>query len=107
MITMADFGKVEMRVATVVAVDRVPGADRLLKMDLDLGGGQIRSVVAGIALSYTPEQLMGRQLVLLVNLEPAVVRGVRSEGMILACGDAQSASVITVDRPVANGAQVR
>jgi len=104
MISIQDFQKVELRVGTVVSAEMVPGADRLLKMEIDLGEAGRRQVVAGIALSYPPESLVGKQLVVVTNLEPATVRGVRSEGMILACGDVQSASVLTVDRPVANGA---
>lgn len=107
MITIQDFQKVDLRVGTVKAADRVPGADRLLQLTIDLGEAEPRTMVAGIALSYTPEQLIGKQLVVLANLEPAVVRGVRSNGMILACGTPQDVQVLTVDRPVANGAQVR
>ena len=106
MITIADLQKVEIKAGTVKSAERVAGTDRLLKLDVDLGEGRLRPLVAGIAVSYPPESLVGRQVVVVTNLEPVTVRGVRSEGMLLACGDVQSASLVVPDRPVADGAIV-
>jgi methionyl-tRNA synthetase len=107
MISIQDFQKVELKVAEVVAAQRVPGADRLLQLTLDLGD-EIRTTVAGIGLSYEPEKLIGRQFVVVSNLEPAVIRGIRSEGMILAVGERDAdIVVITPERPVQKGMRVR
>ena len=105
MITIQDFQKIELRVATVESVERVPGADKLLKLVVDLDGEK-RDLVAGIAMSYSPEQLVGKTVVVVANLEPATIRGIRSEGMILAAwrkGDASSLALVTLDRPAVPG----
>jgi methionyl-tRNA synthetase len=105
MITIQDFQKVELRVATVESAERVPGADKLLKLVVDLDGEK-RNLVAGIALSYSPEELVGKTVVVVANLEPATIRGIRSEGMILAAwrkGDEGSLALVTLDRPAVPG----
>jgi methionyl-tRNA synthetase len=92
-ITIDDFSKVEMRVGTVKTADRVPKADKLLKLTIDIGD-EVRQVLAGIALYYEPESLVGRKVVVVTNLAPRKMRGLDSNGMILA------ASVGTEGRPV-------
>ena len=82
-ITIADFAKVEMRVGQVKVAERVPNTDKLLRLEVDIGA-EVRQVVAGIAETYTPESLIGRKVVLVVNLAPRKLRGVESNGMILA-----------------------
>jgi methionyl-tRNA synthetase len=79
-----DFAKVELRVGQVVSAGRVKGADKLLHLHVDIGEGAPRSIVAGIAESYQPEQLMGRKVVIVVNLQPRKLRGIESNGMIVA-----------------------
>ena len=86
-IGIEDFARVELRVAEVVAAEAVPKTDRLLKLTLDAGEGRHRTVVSGIAGSYEPADLPGRRLVLVANLKPAKLRGILSEGMILAAED--------------------
>jgi methionyl-tRNA synthetase len=81
-ISMDDFKKVRLVVARIVEAEKVPKADKLLKLTLDIGSGE-RTVLSGIALHYTPDQVKGRQVVLLENLEPRIMRGIESQGMIL------------------------
>jgi methionyl-tRNA synthetase len=92
-ISIDDFGRLDLRIAEVIAAERVPKADRLLALDLDLGAGGRRRVVAGIAARYAPEALVGRRVVVVANLESAKIRGVESRGMIL-CADADGGPVI-------------
>ena len=79
------FAKVDLRVATIVAAEHVKGADKLLQLTLDLGGEQ-RNVFAGIKSAYDPDQLVGRQTVMVANLKPRKMRFGLSEGMVLAAG---------------------
>ena len=82
-IGIEDFAKVEMRVGLVKTADRVPGADKLLQLQVDIGD-EVRQIVAGLALAYKPEQLVGRKVVVVTNLQPRKLRGVESNGMIVA-----------------------
>ena len=105
-IGIEDFGKVALRVAEVVAAEPVPKADKLLKLQLSLGEGQPqRQVVSGIAKFYQPDELVGKHVVLVVNLKPAKLRGVVSEGMILAASDGKGLKVLEVNMPA--GTEVR
>ncbi len=81
------FRKVELRVATVLSAERVPGAEKLLKLSLDVGEGIPRAIVSGIYPVYSPEDLLGRQIIIVANLEPAKIRGIESNGMLLAAWD--------------------
>jgi len=82
-ISIDDFAKVEMRVGQVKAAEKVAGADKLLKLQVDIGG-EVRQIVAGIALAYAPDALIGRKVAVVVNLAPRKLRGVESDGMIVA-----------------------
>jgi methionyl-tRNA synthetase len=82
-ITIDDFAKVELRVGQVKAAEKVKGADKLLRLEVDLGT-EVRQVVAGIAESYAPELLIGRKVVIVANLVPRKLRGLESNGMIVA-----------------------
>jgi methionyl-tRNA synthetase len=95
LITIDDFAKVELRTAKVVAAEKVQGADKLLKLTVDIGG-QTRTIVAGIAARYAPEQMVGRTIVVVANLKPAKLRGVVSEGMLLAASDAGGAPYVLI-----------
>jgi methionyl-tRNA synthetase len=83
-ITIEDFAKVELRVGVVKSAERIQGADKLLKLLVDIGGDEIRQVLAGIALAYAPEELIGRKVVIVTNLAPRKMRGLESNGMLLA-----------------------
>ena len=105
-ISIDTFGKVQLRVAEVKAAEPVPKADKLLKLTLSLGEGvPERQVVSGIAPWYAPADLVGKHVVLVANLKPAKLRGVRSEGMILAAGDGKELKILEVDMPA--GTEVR
>lgn len=105
-ISIDTFGKVQLRVAEVKAAEPVPKADKLLKLTLSLGeGAPERQVVSGIAPWYAPADLVGKHVVLVANLKPAKLRGVRSEGMILAAGDGKNLKILEVDMPA--GTEVR
>lgn len=83
-----DFAKLDLRVGTIVAAEKVPKADKLLKLSIDIGEVVPRTVVSGIAMHYAPEDLSGQQVVLVANLEPRKMRGVESQGMVLMAEDA-------------------
>ena len=101
-----DFARVELRVGVVTAAERVPKADKLLKLSVDLGEPAPRTVVAGIALAYpTPGELVGRRIVVVANLEPRSLRGITSQGMLLAAGDPPR--LLQVGDDVAPGTRVK
>ena len=83
-ITIDDFSKIDLRVGEVKSAEKVKGADKLLHLKVDIGEPEPRTIVAGIALAYQPEQLIGRKVVIVANLEPRKLRGLISQGMIVA-----------------------
>lgn len=101
-ISLDVFNKVELRTAKVVAAERIPKSDKLLRLQLDLGGEQ-RQIVAGVALSYSPESIAGKTILIVANLEPAVIRGVESHGMLLAVKTEKGHALITADQEVPPG----
>ncbi|TDT50558.1 methionine--tRNA ligase [Fonticella tunisiensis] len=107
-ITIDDFSKIDLRVVKVVECERIKGADKLLKLKVDLGG-EIRQVVSGIAKHFTPEELVGKQVILVANLKPVKLRGVDSYGMILAASTPNKEKLLlaTVDGEIETGAQVK
>jgi len=104
-VSISEFQKLDLRTATVVEAVPVEGTDRLLRLVVDDGRGR-RQVVAGIAEQYDAPDLVGRTVVLVANLEPAVIRGVESQGMVLAAEGGGVLSLLTTDRDVAAGARV-
>ncbi|MER3536604.1 MAG: methionine--tRNA ligase [Thermus sp.] len=105
-IELEDFQKIELRVALVKEARRHPNADRLLVLTLDLGGEE-RTVVSGIANWYTPEELLGKKVVLVANLRPAKLRGIESQGMILAASEGEALALVTVEGDIPPGAVVK
>jgi len=105
-ITIDDFKRLQIRIATITAAEPVPKSTKLLKLTLDVGG-ETRTIVAGIAEDYTPDQLVGKQIPVLVNLQPALIRGVVSEGMMLAADVDGRAVLLHPDREVPSGSIVR
>ena len=88
MITFEDFKKLEIKIGTVISAEKVPEADKLLKIIFDIGEGEHKQIIAGIAESYPdPTQLAGKQMPILTNLEPRKLRGYESQGMMLAVDD--------------------
>jgi methionine--tRNA ligase beta chain len=106
MITFDDFMKLDIRIGTVRTADKVEGADKLIRLELDLGGEQ-RHVVAGMAPTYTPEDFIGKQVPILVNLEPRKLRGIESQGMILAVDVDGKPVMLLPDKEVPPGSVVR
>src|SRR5690606_30899518 len=104
--TIDDFMNVDLRVATVTACEKMPKADKLLKLQVDLGDEQ-RQVVSGIAEHYTPESLIGQKVIVVANLKPVTLRGELSQGMILAGQSDGVLKLATVDPTLANGAKVK
>jgi methionyl-tRNA synthetase len=106
-ITYDDFAKLELRVGKVLGAVAVPKKDKLLHLQVDLGEGKPRSIVAGIATAFSPEQLVGKQVIVVANLAPRKLAGLVSEGMILAAGDEEILGLSAVDRDVPPGTRVR
>lgn len=105
MATLDDFKKIELRVAKIVEVRELPGADRIWHLVIDIAG-QTREIVAGVKKHYTRESLLGKLIVVIQNLEPAVIRGVTSHGMLLAAKSGDDLVLLTPDQPIASGAVV-
>lgn len=105
LISFSEFQKLKLRVAKIDAAERVKGADRLLQLQISLGDEQ-RQIVAGIAEFYEPEALVGQQIVVVANLEPATIRGVESQGMLLAASDDNGLTLVTPDSEISDGAEV-
>jgi methionyl-tRNA synthetase len=106
-VAIDDFAKIELRAAKVLTAERVPKADKLLKLTLDVGTGEPRTVVSGIAPAYTPEAMVGKTVIYFSNLAPRKIRGVLSQGMILAAGDADVLGLSALDRDVPPGTRIR
>ncbi len=100
-----EFARLELRAAKILEAAPHPNADRLLKLQIDLGSEQ-RQLVAGIAASYRPEDLVGRTIVVVANLKPARLRGELSQGMLLAASDGDVVSLLVPDKPVSPGSAV-
>ncbi|MCP1143236.1 methionine--tRNA ligase [Lysinibacillus endophyticus] len=105
-ITIDDFTKIDLRVGTVIACEQVPKADKLLKLQVDLGYEQ-RQVVSGIAQHYKPDELIGQKVIVVANLKPVKLRGELSQGMILAGSHDGILKLATVNEELANGAKVK
>jgi len=106
-ISIDDFAKVRLKLGKVLEAAAIKGADKLLRLMIDLGEEEPRQVVAGIAQHYRPEELVGRQVVVVANLKPAKLRGVESRGMVLACVDGEQVRLVAPDMALAPGAKVR
>jgi methionyl-tRNA synthetase len=106
-ITFDEFKKLDLRVAEIKAVEEIAGADKIYKLQIDLGGEQ-RELVAGIKLHYQPAELIGKKIIVLANLEPRTIRGVTSHGMLLAASNEDKSSVVilTIEKDIPSGAKV-
>jgi len=106
MVTINDFKNFEVRIATIKEVNDHPDAHKLYVLRVDLGDKQ-KQLVAGIKSSYAKEDLLGRQIAMIDNLEPAVIRGVESQGMLLAAQDDSGIIILSPERNVKEGSKVR
>lgn len=102
-----DFTRVKLRTGTVLAAEAVPGSDKLLKLQVAVGGDDRRQIVAGIAKHYPPAELVGKSVVLVANLKPVKIRGIESQGMLLAAGNDERLRLVTVDGELPAGSEVR
>ncbi|MDY0161824.1 methionine--tRNA ligase [Desulfobotulus sp.] len=105
-VSIEEVQRLDLRVATISAAERVPKSEKLLRLEVDLAG-ETRQVVAGIGQDYTPESLVGMQVILVANLKAAKLMGVRSEGMILAANGEQGLCLASFDKPLESGTVVR
>ncbi len=107
-ITYDDFAKLDIRVGTVRAAERVPETDKLIKCTIDFGELGVRTIVSGIALFRNPEDLIGKQLPYIVNLEPRMLKGIESQGMLLAASPGGDGLALLIpDAPVPNGTRLK
>jgi len=106
MISFQEFQALDLRLAKVLEAARVEGATKLLKLRVDLGGGDVRQIVAGIAAAYAPEALVGRTVVVVANLEPAKIRGIESQAMLLAAVDGGALALLGPDKELPAGTKV-
>ena len=105
-ISFEDFKKLDIRVGTIISAEAIEEADKLLKLIIDLGEESLRTVVAGIAESHSPEDLKGKQIPVIVNLEPRTLKGVESQGMILAAVVDDKAILINPEDNVPQGTSI-
>ena len=105
LLDISDFARAELRVAEVLQAERVEGADKLLKLQIDIGSEK-RQIVAGVAQHYSPEKILGMKIVVVTNLKPAVIRGVESRGMLLAAKKGKKLTLLRPDDDLAPGAKI-
>jgi methionyl-tRNA synthetase len=104
-LSFEDFKKIELRTAKILDVQEIPGADKLWKLQIDVGSEK-KDIVAGIKKSYTREALMGRSIVVVHNLAPSVIRGVESKGMLLAAKDGIELALLGIDKDLPPGSVI-
>ncbi len=102
-----DFQKIALRVGMITAAQDHPNADRLLILTVDIGDGSPRQLVAGIRNAYQPADLIGKQVVVVANLKSATLRGIESQGMVLAASDGSTIVLLTPERPIRVGSTVK
>lgn len=114
MINIDDFSKIELKVAKVMSAERVTGSDKLLRLMIDVGDGMegeadtpiLRQIISGIGKTYEPENIVGRQIIIVANLEPRELMGLVSNGMILAAKDTNGLALLTPDKDVIPGSKI-
>jgi methionyl-tRNA synthetase len=103
LISIDTFAQIDLRVGQIVTAERIPRADKLLRLSVDLGEAEPRQLLAGIAEFYTPEALVGQRIIVVANLQPRTLRGLESQGMLLAASAADGKpllATVPVDTPV-------
>ncbi|NYZ75376.1 methionine--tRNA ligase subunit beta [Candidatus Micrarchaeota archaeon] len=107
LISFEEFAKLDLRVATVLSAEKVEGADKLLKLRIKIGGEE-RTLAAGIAKYYSPEELAGKKIVVVANLQPRKLRGIESQGMLLAAVSEDESSVVLLspEKDIEDGTKV-
>ena len=102
-----DFKKVELKIAKIIEAEEVAGAEKLLKLQIDLGNSEKRQIVAGIKKMYQVKDLVGKEIVVVVNLEPRMVMGLESNGMLLAASDEKGPVILIPEREVLPGSGIK
>jgi methionine--tRNA ligase beta chain len=105
MITYNDFQGIDLRVAKILEAERVEKSEKLLKLKLSLGEEE-RQIVAGIGKSYNPEELIGREIIIVANLEPKELMGIESNGMLLAAKDEETIALLQPDKEIVPGSKI-
>ena len=105
MLSYDDFQKLDLRVAKIVAAEKIAGSDKLLKLQVDVGNEK-RQIVAGIAQKYSADELVDKNIIILANLEPRKLRGIESQGMLLAAVEGDNTVLLTTDKEISAGAKV-
>ena len=105
--TIDDLSKIELRLGLVLSAERVPKSDKLLRLQVELGEPVPRQILAGIGKVYEPEALVGKRIVVVANLAPRKMMGLESRGMVLAAGDGETLSVLSVDKDLPPGSIVK
>jgi len=105
MVSFKEFQNLDLRVGKILSVEDVPGADKLYKLSVDIGSKKI-TLVAGLRPYYKPGEMKGKKIIVVVNLDHATLRGVTSEGMLLAAQEGQVVSLLTVDKDVKPGSKI-
>ena len=104
-VSFKDFKKIQIQIATITEIERVPGSDKLYKMQVDLGE-ETRQIVSGLVEYYSVEELMGLRIAVVLNLKPAKIFGQWSYGMLLAAEKDDKLALLTTDREIPNGAKI-
>jgi len=105
MVSFKEFKELDLRVGTILSADAVPGADKLYKLSVDIGE-KTMTLVAGLRPYYKPEEMEGKSIIVVANLDPVTLKGVKSEGMLLAAQDGNVVSVLTIDKDVKPGSKI-
>jgi methionyl-tRNA synthetase len=106
-ITYDDFKKIELKIAKITAAEDVPGAEKLLKLQIDLGNSEKRQIIAGIKKMYPAESLIGKEIAVVTNLEPRMVMGAESNGMLLAASSDSGPVILIPEREVPPGSGIK
>jgi methionine--tRNA ligase beta chain len=104
-INFEEFEKVDLRAGKVIEAERVEGSDKLLKLQIDLGEEK-RQILAGIGKAYTPEELINKTLIVIINLEPRMLMGLESQGMVLAVKDVNNLSILVPEKEIVPGSKI-
>ena len=106
-VSFEEFSKMDLRIGKILKAESVPQSRNLVKLLIDIGGGESRQAVAGIAQHYSPKDLEGKQVAVIANLQPKRMFGIESNVMILAAEDENTVSILLPDRPVKVGSKIR
>jgi methionyl-tRNA synthetase len=107
-VNFSDFAKLDLRVGTIKKAEDIPAADKLLKLEVDVGESNHRTILAGIKKYYSKNELIGKQIIVIVNLEPRIMKGIESKGMLLAAGSPENDTCVLIspDKKVKNGEKI-